>query len=119
MKPATRIHLGFMLFLVVAISAVFLPQVAAGGRSGLASGATVAVVVFGLAIVAAVIGVALLVMTIRNRASIDAGTRLAGFLPLGILAAGVIVVVFLIRQKQREHQQDQPPPRQLAPTAPP
>jgi hypothetical protein len=119
MKPAARIYLLFLAFMVAFGSAFVIPRFAAGGSNGFASGASAAVAFLGLMLVALIIAIVLLVVSFRHRSSLGAGAKIAGFAPLPIVAAGAIVVVLLIRQKEEERRQDQLPPAKLTPTAPP
>jgi hypothetical protein len=118
MAAATRIYIGFVVFVVFLGSALVLPKMAVGNETGLAAGGTAAVTFLGLGLVTLVVALTLLVMTIRQRHTLPAGAKLAGFLPVPLLLAGALVMVTLVRQKQAERRQNEPSPGTLTPTAP-
>jgi hypothetical protein len=94
---------------------LLLPQYTAAGSEGFAAGATAAVTFLACVVVAFVLAIIMLVTTLRHRATLSGGARVAGFLPLPLLFAGAIVFVAMIRQKQKDRPQDQPPPATTTP----
>lgn len=120
MTLATRIQLGFVLFLIVAGTGFVVPRFAAGNETGLAASTTAAITFLGCFAAAGVIGVILLILTVRQRTTLPARAKLAGFLPLPLLAIGLIAIVLIAVRKNQERQQSDSPPRSLvpAPTVP-
>ena len=119
MNASTRIYCWFFVFLSLAAAAFALPRFAAGNETGFAAGTTAAVTFLGLFAAAGVLGVILLVMTLRGRTTLPAGAKIAGFLPLPLLCVTLFVVVMLALYKQEEQLQNEPPPKTLKPTAVP
>jgi hypothetical protein len=119
MTPTAKINAGFLVFLLLLASAFLAPRVISGNETGLAAGATAAMTFFAAIAAAAVIGIVLLVLTLRHRATLPTTAKVAGFLPLPLVAAALAVVVLLALQKQRERDAAEPPPRTMTPTATP
>jgi hypothetical protein len=118
MTSTSKIFVGFCGFLLLLAAAFLLPRLAAGNESGLAGGATAALVFLACLGVAAVVGVVLLVIALAHRSTLPTGAKVAGFLPLPLLAVALGVVVVLALRKQAERQAQEPPPKTLTPTAP-
>lgn len=120
MNPSSRIFVFFAIFLAALGAAFLLPRFAASGSDGLAGGAIAAMTFLGFMLVAAVLALVLLVMTLRHRASLPDGAKVAGFLPLPLLFASAVLMIVLIRLKSQERQPEQTPPPAAAPvtTAP-
>jgi hypothetical protein len=120
MSPSSRIIFLFLLFLVLLGSAILLPQFTASGSEGLAAGATAAVTFLGFLFIAFVLAIVILVLTLRHRAGLAGGAKVAGFLPLPLVAVTAVVLIVMAGQKQRERQQESTPPAATSPvtTAP-
>jgi hypothetical protein len=120
MSPASRLFFLLFLFLVLLGSAVLLPQFADSGSDGFAAGATAAVTFLAFLFIAFVLAIAILVLTLRHRAGLAGGAKVAGFLPLPLVAVTVVLLIVLAGRKQRERQQEPPPPAAATPvpTAP-
>ncbi len=118
MSTPAKVFSGFAAFVLTLGLAFLLPRVFAGNETGLAAGATAALVFLGCFAIAGVLGIVLLVLTLQHRATLAGGAKLAGLLPLPLLVGVFGLVVLLALQKQRESAQAEPPPKALVPTSP-